>query len=339
MKDNFLLFAPSAKPENSMKQLFKYLPEPRNLFQEGFIRLSQLSALNDPFEASFCKKSLDELALNFDDENAYDPEFGTLSFSQYIEKRMQYIGVISFSENKENLLMWAHYANEHKGIIAGIVQISQSENIFHNLFRADQIINTSLSIEHSLFDGIAKPVAYRKGLRYRNDKFDYDYSNISVEGAGRILYEVFMQKSDEWIYEQEYRVVLRLEQADRVIVSNIEAIDSIKIFNRFRSNPNFSITPNGEYVIDLWKFEDEIERIILANALVELSVDRSTIFLMKLSSSSINNCLIGLNSSLSMSDIVGGFASETGYLDVWKAKRNLDYYSLDFEEISSLSLT
>src|SRR5690606_31110134 len=163
---------------------------------------------------------------------------------------------------------------------------------------------TSSSIEHSLFDGIAKPVAYRKGLRYRNDKFDYDYSNISVEGAGRMLYEVFMQKSDEWIYEQEYRIVLRLEQADRVVVRNMEAFNSIRIFDRFRSSPNFSITPKGEYVIDLWKFENKNERIILANALVKLSVDRSTIFLMKLASSSINNCLIGLNSSLSTSDII-----------------------------------
>ncbi|WP_157673944.1 hypothetical protein [Cognaticolwellia beringensis] len=45
-------------------------------------------------------------------------------------------------------------------------------------------------------------MSYRKGLRYRNDKFDYDYSSIAVEGADKVLFEVFMQKSDEWIYEQ-----------------------------------------------------------------------------------------------------------------------------------------
>lgn len=43
-----------------MKQLFKYLPEPRNLFEEGFIRLSQMVVLNDPFEASFCMASLEQ---------------------------------------------------------------------------------------------------------------------------------------------------------------------------------------------------------------------------------------------------------------------------------------
>jgi hypothetical protein len=87
------------------------MSKPRNFFEEGFIRLSQPSALNDPFEAAFCRKSLDELASNFDESTSWDPEFGELKFSQYVDFRMHHIGVISFTENKENLLMWAHYAN------------------------------------------------------------------------------------------------------------------------------------------------------------------------------------------------------------------------------------
>ena len=189
-----------------LKQLFKYLPDPRNLFDEGFIRLSQPVVLNDPFEASFCSKSLDELSSHFDESFAKDPEFGYVTFSQYIEMRMHNIGVISLSENKENLLMWAHYANEHKGVIAGISYLPMLGSIFHNLFRADTLINFSWNKVYSPFDGVPKPVSYRKGLRYRNDKFDYDYSDIIAEGSDRILYEVFMQKSDEWIYEQEHRV-------------------------------------------------------------------------------------------------------------------------------------
>jgi hypothetical protein len=91
--------------EQVLKQLFKYLGEPRDIFSEGFIRLSQPSALNDPFEASFCSLSLDELASHFDYSTAFDPDLGEVSFSGYIENRMHHIGVISFSENKENLLM------------------------------------------------------------------------------------------------------------------------------------------------------------------------------------------------------------------------------------------
>ncbi|OBU35442.1 MULTISPECIES: DUF2971 domain-containing protein [Photobacterium] len=316
-----------------MKQLFKYLPEPRDIFDDGFIRLSQVAALNDPFEASFCKASLDELSSHFDESSAYDTKFGQISFSDYVKIKIHHIGVISFSENKENLLMWAHYANEHKGLIAGIAQ-HRDFSIFHNLFRACTLINTSFGNEFSPFDGVAKPVSYRKGLRYRNDKFDNDYSNICVEGADRILYEVFMQKSDEWIYEQEHRVVLRLEQADRVIINSIEDIENIKIRNLLSTNPNVSIDQStGRCTVDLWLFDDENLRIAVAINLVELSTNPSSIFLMKLSASSINNCLIGLNSKLQKQNVLDGHANSVGYLDVWKAKKNNDYYSLEFIEI------
>ena len=157
-----------------MKQLFKYLSKPRDLFSDGFIRLSQPIVLNDPFEGAFCSKSLDSLAEHFDEKFAYDPEYGKLSFSQYIEMRKHHIGVISLSENKENLLMWAHYANEHKGLVAGISSLPILDSIFVNIFRADALINTSFGEEYSPFDGKPKPVSYRKGLRYRSDKFDYE---------------------------------------------------------------------------------------------------------------------------------------------------------------------
>lgn len=317
-----------------MKQLFKYLPEPRNLFDEGFIRLSQPVALNDPFEASFCSESLDELSTHFDYSMAQDPEFGDISFSKYIEMRMHNIGVICLSENKENLLMWAHYANEHKGVVAGISYLPMFGSIFHNLFRADTLINTSWGENYSPFDGIPKPVSYRKGLRYRNDRFDYDYSNIDAEGADRILYEVFMQKSDEWIYEQEHRVVLRLEQADRVIIENVQHIENESIRNRVVNSSYSTINPaDSSCVIDLYKIEDEAIRVSIAMQLAKLSRNPKIIYLMKLNPSCINNCLLGLNSTFDKASVQGQFASSVGYLDIWKAVKNSDYYSLEFTKI------
>ncbi len=59
-----------------MKQLFKYMSKPRNFFEEGFIRLSQPSALNDPFEAAFCRESLDDLASHFDESTSWDILYG-----------------------------------------------------------------------------------------------------------------------------------------------------------------------------------------------------------------------------------------------------------------------
>lgn len=306
--------------------------EPRNFFDEGFIRLSQPSVLNDPFEASFCKRSLDELASHFDNTTSWDLEHGQLSFSDYVQLRMSHIGIISFTENKENLLMWAHYANEHKGVVAGIFYF-KDQSIFNNLFKGMSYISDTWSEEYSPFDGIPKPVSYRKGLRYRNDKFDYDYSNISVEGADRILYEVFLQKSDEWIYEQEHRVILRLEQADRVVIPDLSLIENERIIEIIKKSPFAFKDSKGRYTIDLYKYKNEAKRIGLAVSLAKLSKIPEVIYLMKLNSSAINSCLLGLKCNLSKKDVLGQHATKTGYLDVRKAKKNLDYYSIEFEEI------
>lgn len=304
---------------------------PRNFFEEGFIRLSQPSVLNDPFEGVYCKKSLDELASHFDETQTWDPEYGQISFSDYVQFRKYQVGIISLTENKENLLMWAHYANEHKGLVAGISYLEQ-RSIFENLFRATSYISSTMGEQWSLFNGIPKPVSYRKGMRYRNDKFDYDYSNISVEGADRILYEIFLQKSDEWIYEQEHRVILRLEQADRVIIPSLDIIQNKKILEKLRQSEFVLFDSNG-CTIDLYKIENEAERLFLAMQLAKLGANPMVLYFMKLSSSAINNCLLGLNCSLSKTDVSGKHATKVGYFDVWKANKNLDYYSIEFEEL------
>ncbi|MBX8607357.1 DUF2971 domain-containing protein [Pseudomonas cichorii] len=242
--------------------------------------------------------------------------------------------MISFTESKENLLMWAHYANEHKGIVAGVAYCPQMGSIFERLFRADALINSAWGEEWSKFDGTPTPVFYRKGLRYRNDKFDYDYSNISAEGADRVLYEVFLQKSDEWIYEQEHRVILRLEQADRVIVPDISSIGNLHIQNRIKSSSYSTFNADSRScAVNLFDVADDAERMAVAVELAKLSKNPKTIYLMKLSSGSINNCLIGLNSNFTKADIQGAHASSIGYLNIWKATRNMEYYSLEFEEI------
>ena len=317
-----------------MKQLFKYMSKPRNFFEEGFVRLSQPSALNDPFEAAFCRESLDELASYFDDSSSWDPVYGQLTFSQYVDFRIHHIGVISFTENKENLLMWAHYANEYKGVVAGVAHFPSHGSIFENLFRADSFINSAWGEEWSQFDGIPKPVSYRKGLRYRNDKFDYDYPNISAEGADRILYEVFFQKSDEWIYEQEHRVVLRLEQSDRVIIPNLDTVSNERIKSTIKASLYSVINPeNSSWTVNLYEVADEAERMAVAMELAKLSKNPRVIYQMKLSSSSINNCLIGLSSEIKKADVQGCYALSTGYLDIWKATKNINYYSIEFKQI------
>lgn len=154
----------------------------------------------------------------------------------------------------------------------------QHGSIFEKLFRADSLINSAWGEEWSQFDGVPKPVFYRKGLRYRNDKFDYDYSNISAEGADRVLYEVFLQKSDEWIYEQEHRVILRLEQSDRVIIPDLNSISNENIKNRIEIS-SYSVvnSENGSCTVNLHEITDDAERTSVAMAMAKLSQNSQVI--------------------------------------------------------------
>lgn len=84
---------------------FKYMSSPRKLFEDGFIRLTQRSALNDPFEAVYCVDGLNDLVSHFDDKNVFDAGYKEISFQQYIENNIDKVGVVSLSESKDNLLM------------------------------------------------------------------------------------------------------------------------------------------------------------------------------------------------------------------------------------------
>ena len=311
---------------------FKYMASPRTFFEDGYIRLTQRSALNDPFEAIYCMDSLNDLVKYFDDQTVFDIDHKEVSFHQYIENNINKVGVICLSESKDNLLMWAHYAKEHKGVVAGINNFSAS-NIFQKLFMPSALTSSSL-VDYTPFDGVAKPIMYRKGLRYRNDRFDFDYSNICVEGGARILSEIFLQKSEEWIYEKEHRITLRLEQADKVIICNLHDMQNVKIKNDIVSAGWAKFNElNNCYEINLMEIDDESFRYVVSSSLAELSGNNNNIYLMKLGSSSISHCLFGLNCDVNIDDLNVGYARSTGYLEFWRAIKNDSYYCLEFEQI------
>lgn len=93
-------------------------------------------------------------------------------------------GVLCFAENATSVLMWSHYANNHKGFCI--------EYDFGKLDPSD------------LRRRLCYPVFYRKkftdATRYLSKLNIAEYNN---------LFGVFMSliKSDEWAYEEEWRIV------------------------------------------------------------------------------------------------------------------------------------
>jgi len=308
------------------------MAQPNLLLKEGYIRATQLSALNDPFEALYCKKNLNELSASFE----YCATGKELL--DYIEKNKNKVGIISMTEEKDNLLMWAHYANEHKGAVFGIhTEMSGDISMFENLFNLMINSTTCPTYKTKIFRGKCLPVIYRKQPRYRVDKFDFDYSNIEVEGADRLLFEIFQQKSDEWIYEKEHRITLRLEQADKVLINDIEKMNK-NVQKEIKSLDCCSKKKeNGKdvYTIYLNKIVDTVDREYYAESLAELAKNPDNLYLFKLDSSAICTVLLGHRTNIEDINLDSTYPRKTGYFEIWETKVDESFYTLQFEEISS----
>jgi hypothetical protein len=172
------------------------------------IRFSQTSALNDPFESAVLLDA-EKRFENFDPEEVFRKilaEEGIVpgdedwdAFNSAVKELKEYqkeltrphalgrqlmewldlrIGVLSLSRTNDNLLMWAHYADSHRGLVLGL----DDEHPFFHV--KDQLNNPT------------KPynVVYTSRRR-------------AVDPDARDYYEQLLcQKSIDWAYEEEVRI-------------------------------------------------------------------------------------------------------------------------------------
>lgn len=117
------------------------------------------------------------------------------------------IGILCLTETHENLLMWSHYSNSHKGFVVGFDR------------RHEYFNQTKEKI------GLA---GFVKKVRYTDERPEVTFfdSNLSKEeNLDNWVRNFIWVKSEEWKYEDEWRMVNTLRDAD----SKIE-INGTKIF-------------------------------------------------------------------------------------------------------------
>jgi len=107
------------------------------------------------------------------------------------------IGVLALTEKPDNLLMWAHYAQNHKGFV---LEFDSEHKYFH------QQLSSSDELRH-----IHK-------VRYSDKR-----PNIRISTFEDAT-DIFLTKSKEWEYEQEWRILRPLRDATEVIQLSVEAI-------------------------------------------------------------------------------------------------------------------
>lgn len=189
-----------------MKKLYKYYSSNLKLdtyLKEPTIKISQLQHLNDPFEGFITGDVLTELInkvhpiLSPNKEKTFSD---IRAAKRHIRRQIDCIGITSLSETSRNLLMWSHYASEHKGVCIGykipLITPHKSNSIEPPELR--KVNYDSLLFDHEHIDLLKET--------------NTDTDEIFAQIAERIL----TTKSEGWSYEKEHRYITQIEQCDIV---------------------------------------------------------------------------------------------------------------------------
>lgn len=154
------------------------------LLNDNTLGFSNLKSFNDPFEMSYSYfhyiKSLEE-ALLYTSKKYNNPE-NNLEYKvrKIINEELESVKVSCFSESPFEPLMWAHYANKHKGICYWF----DKSKIFPKLdfIKSKKVIYSNSLVEIRFFE-----------------------KTTSIELLKPQIESIIYTKSENWAYEKEYR--------------------------------------------------------------------------------------------------------------------------------------
>ncbi|MDN3714839.1 DUF2971 domain-containing protein [Vibrio breoganii] len=149
--------------------------------------------LNDPFECQMIMpEMLDSIWRHHTISQSERNEI-----EKYLKVRLNEVGICSFSRTRQNQLMWAHYADEHKGFCIG--------------FNEEKLIKNTKPVH-------AQDVVYQDELPYEGviERIKYFASNPPAQArfqnstnsiVGDILSSSIGVKYTNWKYEKEVRLL------------------------------------------------------------------------------------------------------------------------------------
>lgn len=200
------------------------------------IRLAQTTILNDPFEGKMSRSIIKLLAKRI----LVEKNIGStgslrqdeIHMRRTMETFMRSIGIVSLSETQRNLLMWAHYASEHKGCCIGY-----KDDLFETLHDKPQdhadcynFKPTKVNYDSVVFDEEVKLILDSK------EKF-------TSEDIIFLIKKAVTTKSNDWIYEKEHRIVAPIEWSDHINIRGINSIpDYVKEpLEEIKNNDNYNL--------------------------------------------------------------------------------------------------
>jgi Protein of unknown function (DUF2971) len=190
------------------RRFYKFFPKERSgFFGDRCVRFTPPAAFNDPFDMApvldsafgepgaggpfaALKERMHELGQTLADN--------LVNRTRYPQTFMSKIyGVLSLTMNNRTLLMWAHYASEHQGFA---VEFDADHPWFNQKIAARDFgeVGTAREVRYSKF----RPTIVTK----------------------RLDVDAFLTKSDDWSYEQEWRMLMPLKRADKTVPALSHAV-------------------------------------------------------------------------------------------------------------------
>jgi hypothetical protein len=265
--------AKSAKP----KTLYKYIGQDkiRFYFPKLSLAFPHIDLLNDPFETNI-QSTLDYTTnlkwtppkyrnpivkykigniVDYGENPFYDKyeesnEYQEAKKRNYqLEELMNFLikcrnefGVLSLTSDPLNVLMWAHYGNNHQGICIGF-------DMEHSFFSQAGIGQTTNKC-NNLFNLLK--------VEYNNERPNYN-NYTDCEYAEK----AFTSKFKHWSYEEEYRLIRKLPSNSKILIQNAPNDVIKEIYLGIKTDIDLNIFNNLSEKIDIYrvKYENDWYRL------------------------------------------------------------------------------
>lgn len=257
------------------------------------IRISQTSSLNDPFEGKIARAVIKVITKSVLSDSRIIPkgseEKNEMTMMEIMNEFISAMGVVSLTETQRNLLMWAHYASEHKGCCIGY-----KDDLFDDATKIDNSMNffsyTPIKVNYDT-------VVFDDELIERLDNIP---SKLEDEDYAEIIKKAMSTKSNDWLYEKEHRCILPIEWSDKIVIKSINSLPDYvkKPFEEIKNNNTYKmdIDEQTATIIPIKKktktFWSRGSYIGYEN---QLSRYKETMFLKNISKEKIQSIYLGCN--------------------------------------------
>ncbi len=196
------------------KLIYKYYRINEYLFDvliSNQLYFSSITQFNDPYDCHFTIKDLPSLEVFesfwkqfFKEKEKYqqylelyksNPDKCLSPILNTLQRLLNYYGICCFTEHKDNLLMWSHYADSHKGVCLGFD-----------------------------YDMMTKQFTQFDKVDYKDEPYFYELTDVAQATAKAIL-----TKSSKWQYENEIRFLM---ERSKSCGFNIQALKEINFGSR-----------------------------------------------------------------------------------------------------------